>query len=145
MKVEVLTRDGWQPAEQPELLHQVPTTDDVIRALSTIRTAVVEDEYKLHETVSKHLSAAGIPFEREYRLGPRNRIDFYIPGGTGIEVKKGKPARAQVIAQLERYTRFDKIKAVIFVIERSMDIPEELNGKTCICFPLNKLWGVALP
>jgi len=145
VRVEVLTKRGWHPSEKLELLNQTPTTNDVIRALSSIRTSVVEDEYKLHDTLAKHLAAAGIPFEREYRLGPRNRIDFYIPGGTGIEVKKGKPAKAQVIDQLDRYTRFEKLTAIIFVIERSMDIPAELNGKTCICFPLNKLWGVALP
>lgn len=126
-------------------INQNITTPDILKALSSIRTAVIDDEYDLHQTIAEHLAAAAISFDREYRLGPRNRIDFFIPGGTGIEVKKGKPARAQVIEQLDRYTRFTEIQTVIFVIERSLDIPDELNGKPCICFPLNRLWGVALP
>lgn len=127
-----------------KLISTIPEKQ-IIKALSLIRTAVVDDEYDLHQTIAEHLTAAAIPFEREYRLGPRNRIDFFIPGGTGIEVKKGKPPQYQVIAQLERYTMFEEIQKVIFVIERSLDVPNIINGKPCICFPLNRLWGVALP
>lgn len=144
MMVKLLTPNGLLPAEQPEIFETL-NIEDITRVLSSIRTPVIDDEYKLQTIISGCLEDAGIPFEREYRLGPRNRIDFLLPAGIGIEVKKGKPARTLVVKQLERYTRFDRIQSIIFVIERSLDIPGELNGKRCICFPLNRLWGVALP
>jgi hypothetical protein len=90
------------------------------------------------------LQEAGISFKKEYSPAPRNRIDFLVDGGIGIEVKKGKPNRTQVCAQLERYAAFDCIRAIILVVERSVNIPREVKGKQCVLFGLNRLWGVAL-
>jgi len=119
--------------------------ETILAALSTIRVTLVNEEYDLHALIGGRLIAAGISFQTEYYLGPRNRIDFFLPGGIGIEAKKGKPAKAQVVAQLTRYAGFPIIQELILVVERNLDIPRELNGKPCHCFPLNRLWGVALP
>lgn len=118
--------------------------DEVLRALSDIRVEVTLEEYDLQMVVAERLTSAGICYHREHFLGPRNRIDFLVDGGIGIEVKKGKPARAKVMRQLQRYTSSPEIKAVILVVERNVNISREMNGKTCISFGLNKLWGVAL-
>ncbi len=85
-----------------------------------------------------------ISFEKEYRLAPRNRIDFFIDGGIGLEVKRGKPNKTRVTKQLQRYASFEDIKAIVLVVDRTVDIPNEINGKKCILFGLNRLWGVAL-
>ncbi len=116
----------------------------VLAALSNLRTNVVIEEYDLQAAVAAEFKKAGIGFAKEYRLGPRNRIDFLAEGGIGIETKKAKPNRSQVIAQLERYAKSLEISAMILVIERNMDLPREINGKPCISFGLNKLWGIAL-
>ncbi|HBV97421.1 MAG: hypothetical protein JL50_08385 [Peptococcaceae bacterium BICA1-7] len=118
--------------------------EQVLTALQTIRVNLIRDEYVLHDIITETLFNAGITHEKEYRLAPRNRIDFFIPGGIGIEVKKGKPYTRQVIEQLERYTSFPEIKAIILVVERNLDIPKEINGKKCFSFGLNKLWGIAI-
>lgn len=118
--------------------------EPILKALSKLRINPVIEEYELQNKIAVALATDGISFTREYRLGPRSRVDFLTGDGIAIEVKKGKPKKAQVIQQLGRYTAFNEVEGIILVIERNMDVPREINGKTCISFGLNKLWGIAL-
>lgn len=120
------------------------TVIKVLDVLRSMRIPVITDEYELHNMIAEVLFKNDIPFQIEYKLGPRNRIDFLIAGGIGLEVKKRKPNWMQVYTQLARYADSDEIKAIILVIERSMDMPSEINGKPCYSVGLNKLWGIAL-
>lgn len=118
--------------------------DLLIQALQSMRVPVIVEEFELQDMIARTLIKHGICFRKEYRLGPRNRIDFLVNGGFGVEVKKRKPNRLQVISQLERYASSDEVRAIILVIERSMDLPKMVSGKPCYSIGLNKLWGVAL-
>ncbi|WP_374713130.1 hypothetical protein [Symbiobacterium terraclitae] len=119
--------------------------DQVLAALRRIRIHPAAAEADLYAAISAQLLAAGIPFEREVRLGPRNRIDYLIPGGVGIEVKKGKPNSRTLAEQADRYCRFDQIQALILVVERSVFThPDRLHGKPVHYLSLNRLWGIAL-
>jgi hypothetical protein len=115
----------------------------VISALKRIRSHVIISEYKLHEIIARELSNEGISFNCEVPLGPRNRIDFLTVNGIGIEAKKGKPNEQQVLNQLRRYAQFESVTGLILVIERYMDLPEEINGKQVHSIGLRKLWGIA--
>ena len=116
----------------------------VLNALRRIRTPIINDEFKLHQMIKIELGKDNIEFLHEYRLAPRNRIDFLtIATGIGIEVKKGKPNEQSVYAQLERYAQFEPVLGLILVIERYMDLPEEINGKPVRSIGLRKLYGVA--
>lgn len=117
---------------------------EILKALSNLRVNPVDEEYELQIEIATQLCLAGINFHREYKLGPRNRVDFITYDGIVIEVKKGKPAKYQVIDQLIRYASFIKVKGIILVVEKNLDIPREINGKPCVSFGLNKLWGIAL-
>jgi hypothetical protein len=117
--------------------------EQVVRALKRIRCHVIIDEYKLHQLIANELAKEGIPYQREFLLGPRNRIDFLTSTGIGIEAKKGKPNEQQVLNQLDRYSKFKSVSGLILVIERYMDLPEEMNGKPVISIGLRKLWGIA--
>lgn len=121
-----------------------PNLKAVLAALSELRVSVIGSEFDLHDYMERILISKGLRYVREYRLAPRNRIDFMVEGGIGIEVKKGKPNQAQVIAQLSRYSNFPQVSALVLVVERSLDIPRELSGKPCHSFGLNKLWGIAI-
>lgn len=80
------------------------TVDQVLDAIRHIRIHPATTEADLYNAISAELRAAGIPFEREVRLGPRNRIDYLVAGGIGIEVKKGKPnSRALARQAAERH------------------------------------------
>lgn len=115
----------------------------IISALKTLRVGVITEEFDLQSTIASVLDDYEIHYSREYKLGPRNRADFFIDGVV-IEVKKGKPYTRQVTEQLERYAAFPEVYAIILVVEKNLDIPKYLNKKPCISFGLNKQWGIAL-
>ncbi|MGG6309826.1 hypothetical protein [Paenibacillus macerans] len=117
--------------------------EQVVAAIKRIRCHVITDEYKLHKLIQQELIAAGISYQHEVPLAPRNRIDFLTNDGIGIEAKKGKPNELSVFKQLERYAGFDDVKGLILVIERYMDLPETINGKPVVSIGLRKLWGIS--
>jgi len=113
-------------------------------ALSGIRTPAAPGEYDLHAEVALALQGAGISCEHEYRLAPRCRIDF-LSGRIGIEVKKGRPAPADLRKQLTRYLESDVLDAVIVVVQHAVTLPNAIGGKPVVQLSLNRLWGIALP
>lgn len=119
-------------------------TEEVLAALRQLRIGMIRDEYDIQQLIEEALIAHGIPYKKEYRLAPRNRIDFYIEGGIGLEVKRGKPNSTLVTRQLQRYASFEEIQTIILVVDRNVNIPDSISGKKCILFGLNRLWGVAL-
>lgn len=132
--------------EQLELIeHKVKAPDvaEVLAVLRKLRVNYIREEYELQNEIAKLLEDHNVPFIKEYKLGPRNRVDFYI-NGIVLEIKKAKPNRERVIRQLMRYAEYEEVTGLILVIERSMDIPDEINSKKCISFGLNKQWGIAL-
>lgn len=116
---------------------------EITQALSRLRVPFCPGEYDLHALVASALREADISFLHEERLGPRCRIDF-LAGTVGIEVKKGKPERKQLLRQLERYAKSSRIEALVVVVERAADLPGEILGKPCITLSMNRLWGIAL-
>lgn len=119
--------------------------ESVLASIRRLRVSNVGLEYALQDAIAEQLAQDQIPFVKEYKLAPRNRIDFLIPGGTGIEVKKGKPNSRQVMVQVERYCEFEDIEALILVVERSVfQYEDRVNFKPVYYIALNKLWGIAL-
>jgi hypothetical protein len=117
---------------------------EIIETLSTLRVDPVIEEFELQKKIGEALHEAGISFEKEYRLGPRNRVDFLTSSGIAIEVKKGQPNKRQVVDQLRRYAEFPEVCGIILVVEKSLQVPHMINGKPCMSLGLNKLWGIAL-
>lgn len=120
--------------------------DSVWNALRTIRAPFITLENDLQGLIAETLDHHGIVYEREVKLGPRNRIDFLTPSGTGIEVKKGKPNNTQLNAQVERYCGFDAVTGVIVVTpwSRHLFIPDTVHDKPVRVLSLNRLWGISL-
>jgi len=116
----------------------------IVDALSSVRMPAQPEEYDIHAQVAEALGAAGLPYEHEYKLAPRCRIDFRV-GRVGIEVKKGRPATSELTKQLRRYLLSDELDAVIVVTQRVTRVPETIHGKPVYLISLNRLWGVALP
>lgn len=118
--------------------------EDILKLLKNIRMNFIYEEFQLQNEINRILEENNIEYVKEYKLAARNRIDFFILGGIGIEVKKGKPNKHKVLSQLERYTKFKEINSIILVTEKSIDVPNIINGKKCFVLCLNRLWGVAL-
>lgn len=115
----------------------------VISALSALRVPLQRGEYDLHLLAEGALTAAGLPYAHEVKLGPRCRIDL-MSGGVGIEMKRGKPNRAVLLRQLSRYAACEPVEALVAVCERNVDLPDTLMGKPLRLICLNRLWGIAL-
>lgn len=116
----------------------------IIAALETVRAPAMPGEYDLHGMIARALEGAGVACVHEYRLAPRCRIDF-LCGQVGIEVKKGRPAPAQLKRQLARYLASDEVREIVVVMQRAVHMPETISGKRVHVVSLNMNWGVALP
>lgn len=84
-------------------------------ALSRLRVPLQQGEYDLHRLVEQALDEAGIPWSHEVRLAPRCRIDL-MAGTVGIEIKRGRPDRAKLLAQLRRYAECPQVEALLLVV-----------------------------
>ena len=115
----------------------------IIYALSNVRISTRMDEDHIHREIMNVFDKRGIRYEHEYKLVSHKRFDFWLDGII-IEVKKEKPSKITLLNQLNRYTKPDEVKAVIVVLERSMDLPRCLNKKPIFVVSLNVNWGIAI-
>ena len=119
-------------------------TEEILRAISTLRASAMPGEYDLHRLAAEAFKAAGLPCAHEYRLAPRRRIDFFVDG-VGVEIKKGRPNARELLLQVQRYLEADALKEIIVVTQKDTPLPARVNGKRVTSISLNRLWGVALP
>ena len=112
-------------------------------AIATLRVPATPGEYDIHARVGAALAESGLDYQHEAVIAPRCRVDFLV-GRVGIEVKKGKPPRAQLLKQVMRYLESARLDALVVVVQRSASLPAVVRGKRCEVLCLNRLWGVAL-
>ncbi|MBR5301862.1 MAG: hypothetical protein IKU38_03415 [Clostridia bacterium] len=119
-------------------------TRRVVQAIGMIRCGAACTEEELHAQVARALEINGLQVCHEVRLAPRCRIDF-MSGGVGIEIKKSRPERAKLLAQLARYAACEQIQALVVAAPRGVDLPREIAGKRVTMVALERLWGISLP
>lgn len=115
----------------------------ILNALDSLRIAPQPEEFEIHAAIAHALEQAGIEYNHECRLAHGRRIDFMC-GRIGIEVKKNRPAAAQLRMQLTRYLQSPSLDAVIVVLQKPCALPKYLCEKPVYVLALNRLWGVAL-
>ena len=119
-------------------------TRRVVQAISTVRCGAACTEEELHAQVARALEANGLQASHEVRLAPRCRIDF-MSGGVGIEIKKSRPERAKLLAQLARYAACGQIRELLVIAPRGVTLPKAIGGKPVGQIALERLWGISLP
>jgi hypothetical protein len=104
------------------------SVETIRRALSG-RAVLTTDEEELGNAVAQLLNAAGVAFEREVRLSPRDRIDFMV-GSVGVELKVDG-SLAQLIRQLDRYAQHERVSELVLVSTRRKHLllPSALREK----------------
>jgi len=120
------------------------TIDTVAAAISRVRVPAMPGEYDLHAMIAAALDEAEIPYEHEYRLAPRCRLDFMC-ASVAVEVKKGRPNAQELLRQLAKYMEKPEVTAMVAVVQKKVALPETICGKPVRLVALNMLWGVALP
>ena len=115
----------------------------IISVLSNVRISTRMDEEFIHRKIMDVFDYYKIKYVHECKIIPHKRFDFWLDGII-LEVKKKKPSKITLLNQLNRYTKPDEVKAVIVVLEESMDLPKYLNGKPIFVVSLNANWGVAI-
>lgn len=116
----------------------------VLDALRTIRCSASCTEAELHTQAASAFAMAGIDAQHEAQLGPGCRIDF-LCGGVGVEIKKSRPERARLIAQLTRYAACGQVSALVVIAPRGVNLPRTIGGKKVSMVALERLWGISLP
>ena len=116
----------------------------VLDALRAVRCGASASEEELHALAAQAFAAVGIDAQHEARLGPRCRIDF-LCGNVGVEIKKSRPERGKLIAQLTRYADCEQVEALVVVAPRGVDLPKTIGGKPTAMLALERLWGIWLP
>ena len=116
----------------------------IVRAMETIRCGAACTEEELHAQVTRAIEESGLELQHEVRLAPRCRIDFMC-GGVGIEIKKSRPDRAKLMAQLTRYAACEQVQALVVAAPQGVNLPREIGGKRVIMVALERLWGISLP
>ena len=116
----------------------------ILTALAVLRTHAFSEEYDIHRQIEQALRQADIDYIHECAIAPRCRIDFLV-GRIGLEVKKQRPQKQTLLRQLKRYAASDALDAIIVICPQSISLPEKILGKSVRMFPLQPLWGVALP
>lgn len=88
----------------------------------------VSTEGMLQLAIAAHLDRGKFEHEREYRLAPAERIDFFVRPGIGIEAKtKCQPRK--IYRQLERYAEKAEIRALVLITGTAMGLPPRIHGK----------------
>ena len=111
---------------------------------SALRGGAADSEERLHEQAAEAFARAGLEAAHEVRLAPRCRIDFMV-GGVGVEIKKKRPQRAPLIAQLTRYASCPQVERLVVLAPRGVDLPKSIGGKPVTMMSLERLGGIMLP
>ena len=69
----------------------------------------------------------------------------FMVGGVGVEIKKKRPQRAPLIAQLTRYASCPQVERLVVLAPRGVDLPKSIGGKPVTMMSLERLWGIMLP
>ncbi len=109
----------------------------VLKILYSHRFPLVQEK-ETQKAIEEKFTENNIEYSREHRLDDKNIPDFLIDG-IAIEVKIKGNAK-QIYRQCERYCKFDAVKKLILVTNRSMGFPTDINGKPCYFINLGKSW-----
>ena len=104
------------------------TSEEIVASIEEYEFSYTcEDD--LQKAIASVLSDCSIPYQREYRLNEKDRLDFKV-GTIAIEVKI-KGGLTEVARQVGRYLQSSEVTSVILVTTRSAhrNLPPSLNGK----------------
>lgn len=85
-------------------------------------------EALLQEDVERVLMKEKIPYKREFRLSPADRVDFLVDGAIALELKIKAPSRS-IYRQLQRYALHDQVESLVLMTLSAIGMPSAIEGK----------------
>ena len=116
----------------------------ILNLLKSAKFPLSLEELDIHKKIIKLFNDNNIKFIHEFKMENNSRIDFFVENSIGVEVKKGRPNRNNLIKQLIRYSESENICAIIVIVEKSIVLPDNIKGKNIYAINLNSQWGIAL-
>lgn len=96
-------------------------------------------EAEMQEFIERAFLHYGVSFVREASLAAADRVDFLVSGGIAVECKvKGQPL--EILRQLERYARSQRVSVVVLVTSRHMRLPTTIEGKPAFVVNVSLGW-----
>jgi hypothetical protein len=92
-------------------------------------------ELELQDGIARALTDRGVSFRREVVLSKRDRIDFMLDDGIGVEVKIDGSVSA-LTRQVFRYAELPDIRGLLVVVSaiRLANLPSQIGTKPVSCF-----------
>lgn len=119
---------------------RLQAASDVIRLILRCRLDLSSEKH-LQEGLEKAFQDAGVLFEREKRLSPKDIPDFLVTGGIVVECKmRNKGKKIAIYQQICRYAEYPEVTAIILASNGSMGLPPEINGKPVYAASLSAGW-----
>lgn len=115
----------WRSSSSPTAVFRSYAVDEA-ELLRTRLGGAYQDETALQDHIERLLSENNTVFTREYIISPRDRIDFILADGTGIEVKVAGSVTS-LNRQLVRYAENDCIQRLIIVTTKRTHLPGMLR------------------
>lgn len=111
-------------------------SDTVVQALRGYTIRPFLDEAGLQAALETVFEGAGLHVQREFKLGPRERLDFFLDG-LAIEIKL-KGSMPRLLEQLLRYARHDCVTELLVITPRArlLDVPREILSKPVRAYQL---------
>lgn len=99
----------------------------------------LSNEKLLQMDIEESFKSYGLDFKREVFLDKNNIVDFMI-SELAIEVKiHGKASAMSIYRQLERYSKIDKVGAILLLTSKTMSLPLEINNKPVYILSLGRI------
>ena len=123
--------DNWHVA-CPERLH------DIVALIERAKINL-SVEADAQAGLLNRLTSAGYVAVREYQLSAGSRIDLFVEGGIGIEVKV-RGSAAAIMRQVDRYAMHDDIRAIVLATTKVIALPSTIRSKPAAVANLGRGW-----
>lgn len=110
----------------------------IFDCLSRLRLPL-NDEKRTQVEIATAFDECGIPYKREFRLSPKDVVDFFVNDSIAAEVKI-RGGKRSIYDQVCCYAEHDSVKELILITNVPTGFPPEVNGKPVYVLNLAKAW-----
>lgn len=98
----------------------------------------LSDEKLLQKDIALAFDESNIDYKKEVRLDNKNIVDFMIDN-LAIEIKiQTKASKMSIYRQLERYSQYDEVHAILLITSKTIPFPNEINEKEIFVLSLSR-------